>query len=140
MREIEMNQVRDGNPGARRASERGGSRFNFLVFVVVIAVVAYAGYQYVPVAYQASQLKVFMDDTVNKAVITDKNAAWAEDQIRKNLVNYGAPPNALVTVAIREARLEAHVEYIIPVPLLITTYNYKFDHTARSTNFMAGGG
>jgi hypothetical protein len=140
MRENEMNQVRDGNPGARWASERGGSRFNLLVVVVVIAAVAYAGYQYVPVAYQASQLKVFMDDTVNNAVITDKNAAWAEDQIRKNLVNYGAPPDALVTVAAREARLEAHVEYSIPVPLLVTTYIYKFDHTARSTNFMSSKG
>lgn len=135
-----MNQVRDGNPGARWAGERGGSRFNLLVVVVVIAAVAYAGYQYVPVAYQASQLKVFMEDTVNNAVITDKNAAWAEDQIRKNLVNYGAPPDALVTVAMSEARLEAHVEYSIPVPLLVTTYLYKFDHTARSTNFMSGKG
>ena len=135
-----MNQVRDGNPGARWASERGGSRFNLLVVVVVIAAVAYAGYQYVPVAYQASQLKVFMDDTVNNAVITDKNAAWAEDQIRKNLVNYGAPPDALITVAARESRLEAHVEYSIPVPLLVTTYIYKFAHTARSTNFMSTKG
>lgn len=135
-----MNQVRDGNPSARRASERGGSRFNLLVVVVVIVAGAYAGYQYVPVAYQASQLKVFMDDTVNNAVITDKNAAWAEDQIRKNLVNYGAPPDALVTVATREARLEAHVEYSIPIPLIVTTYTYKFDHTARSTNFMSGRG
>ena len=135
-----MNQVRDENPSARWASERGGSRFNLLVVVVVIAAVAYAGYQYVPVAYQGSQLKVFMDDTVNNAVITDKNAAWAEDQIRKNLVNYGAPPDALITVITREARLEAHVEYIIPVPLLVTTYNYKFDHTARSTNLMSGRG
>jgi hypothetical protein len=138
--EIEMSHLRDENFSARRATEHGGSRFNFLLVVAVIAIVAYAGYQYVPVAYQASQLKVFMKDTVDNAVVTDKNAAWAEDQIRRNLKNYGAPQNALVAVAGREAHLEAHVEYSIPIPLLVTTYEYKFDHTARSAGVMTGGG
>jgi hypothetical protein len=138
--EIEMTQGRDENLRARRTTEHGGSRFAFLATVAIIAAVAYAGYQYVPVAYQASQLKVSMQDTVDKAVVTDKNAAWAEDQIRRSLPIYGAPPTALVTVGNREARLEAHVEYIVPVPLLVTTYEYKFDHTARSANLLTGGG
>ena len=51
---------------------------------MIIAVVGYLGYQYVPVAYQASQLKVAIQDAVDKAVVTDKNAAWAEDQIRED--------------------------------------------------------
>ena len=135
-----MSQVRDENFRARRATEHGGSRFNFLLTVVIIAAVGYAGYQYVPVAYQASQLKVAIQDAVDKAVVTDKNAAWAEDQLRRTLPTYGAPPTALVTVATREARLEAHVEYTVPIPLLVTTYEYKFDHTARSANLMTGGG
>jgi hypothetical protein len=138
--EIEMSQVRDENFRARRLSEHGGSRFNFLLVVVVIAIAAYTGYQYVPVAYQASQFKVSMQDAVDKAVVTDKNAAWAEEQIRRSLPIYGVPPDAQVTVANREARIEAHVEYSIPVPLLITTYEYKFNHTARSANLLTGGG
>lgn len=135
-----MRQVREVHSGARRAGERGGSRFNFLLSMAVIAAVAYAGYQYVPVAYQASQLKVFMQDTVNNAVITDKDARWADDQLRRNLTGYGAPADARVTVANREARIEAHVEYTVPVPLLVTTYEYKFDHTVRSNNLLTGGG
>lgn len=135
-----MSQVRDENFRARRVTEQGGSRFNFLLAVAVIAAVAYAAYQYVPVVYNASQLKIFMQDTVDKAVITDKNAVWAEDQIRKSLKDYGAPPNALINVINREARLEAHVQYSVPVPLFVTTYEYKFDHTTRSSNLMSGGG
>ncbi|HZH32881.1 MAG TPA: hypothetical protein VEY11_19085 [Pyrinomonadaceae bacterium] len=134
-----MSQVRDSRFGAQRTNERGSARLNFLLLMAFIAAIAYAGYQYVPVAYQASQLKVFMQDTVNNAVVTDKNAAWAEDQLRRSLVNYGAPPNALVTVANRESRLEAHVQYTVPVPLLVTTYEYKFDHTTRSSNLLTGG-
>jgi len=135
-----MSQVRDGHAGARRASERGSARSNFLILMVVIAAVAYAGYQYVPVAYQASQLKVFMQDTVNNAVVTDKDARWAEDQLRRNLTSYGVPPDARITVGNRESRIEAQVEYTIPVPLLVTTYEYKFDHTTRSSNVLSGGG
>jgi len=133
-----MSQMRDENFSARRATEHGGSRFNFLLVVAVIAVVAYAAYQYVPVAYQGSQFKVFMQDTVDNAVVTDKNAPWAEDQLRRSLATYGAPGNALIAVANREARLEAHVEYTIPIPLVVTTYEYKFDHTARSSSLMTG--
>ena len=135
-----MSQVRDSHAGARKTAERGSARLNLLILLVVIAAVAYAGYQYVPVAYQASQLKVFMQDTVNNAVITDKNAVWAEDQLRRNLASYGVPADARVTVANRESRLEAHVQYSIPVPLLVTTYEYKFDHTTRSINLLSGGG
>ncbi|MDQ1560079.1 MAG: hypothetical protein QOD32_3139 [Pyrinomonadaceae bacterium] len=136
-----MSQVRDGHFGARRrTTERGNSRLNFLIVIVVIAAVAYAGYQYVPVAYQASQLKVFMQDTVNNAVITDKDARWADDQLRRNLTSYGAPPDARINVANSAGRIEAHVEYTVPVPLLVTTYEYKFDHTVRSNNLLPGGG
>ena len=135
-----MSQVRDEHFGARGTTERGSSRLNFLISMVVIAAVAYAGYQYVPVAYQASQLKVFMQDTVNNAVITDKDARWAEDQLRRNLTMYGAPPDARVTVVNSAGRIEAHVEYTVPVPLLVTTYEYKFDHTVRSNNLLPGGG
>lgn len=134
-----MSHVRDENFRARFATEHGGSRFNFLLVVAVIGIVAYAGYQFVPVAYQASQLKIFMKDTVDNAVITDKNAAWVEDQLRKNLKNYDAPETAHITVANREGHLEAHVEYSNPIPLLVTTYEYKFDHTARSSSILTSG-
>ena len=135
-----MSQVPDNCSGARRTGERGSARTNFLLMMVVIAAVAYAGYQYVPVAYQGSQLKVFMQDTVNNAVITNRDARWTEDQLRRNLTAYGVPPDARVTVSNRESRIEAHVEYTVAVPLLVTTYEYKFDHTTRSDNLLSGGG
>jgi hypothetical protein len=137
--EIEMSQVRDENFMARWSTERGNSRFNFLLTVAVIAAVGYAAYQYVPVAYQASQLKISMQDTVDKAVVTSKNAAWAEEQLRRSLPTYGAPPDALVTVANKDARIEAHVQYVVPIPLIVTTYEYKFDHTTRSAYLLSGG-
>ena len=134
-----MSHVRDLDFRARRAGERGGSRVNLLIVMVILVAAAYAGYQFIPVAYQASQLKLFMQDTVNNAVITDKNAQWTEDQLRKNLSLYGVPPNALVNASVVNARMEAHVQYSIPIPLIVTTYDYKFDYTARSNNLLSSG-
>jgi hypothetical protein len=135
-----MRQARYTPSGARKTNEHGSSRLNFLISMAIIAAVAYAGYQYVPVAYQASQLKVFMQDTVDNAVITGKDARWAEDQLRRNLATYGAPSDARITVANNESRLEAHVEYSVKVPLLVTTYQYVFDHTTRSSSYLSSGG
>jgi hypothetical protein len=134
-----MSQVRDRRFDARRGSERGSARLNLLIFLAFVGAVAYAGYQYVPVAYQGSQLKTFMQDTVNNAAVTDKDARWTEDQLRRNLATYGVPADARIKVANRASRIEAQVEYTIPVPLLVTTYEYKFDHTARSSNLLPGG-
>ncbi|HKP72025.1 MAG TPA: hypothetical protein VJT82_03745 [Pyrinomonadaceae bacterium] len=134
-----MSHVRDLDFRARRAGERGGSRVNLLIVMVILVAAAYAGYQFIPVAYQASQLKLFMQDTVNNAVITDKNAQWTEDQLRKNLSLYGVPPNALVNASVVNARMEAHVQYSISIPLIVTTYDYKFDYTARSNNLLSSG-
>ena len=136
----EISQVRDENFRVRRANERGGSRLNFLIVVVVVAAVGYAAYQYVPIAYQGSQLKVFMKDTVENAVVTDKDAKWAEDQLRRSLPIYGAPPDTRINVANSAGRIEAHVEYTVPVPLLVTTYQYKFNHTVNSSTLLSGGG
>jgi hypothetical protein len=134
-----MSQVRDRHFDARRGSERGSARLNLLIFLAFVGAVAYAGSQYVPIAYQGSQLKTFMQDTVNNAAVTDKDARWTEDQLRRNLTTYGVPADARIKVANRASRIEAQVEYTIPVPLLVTTYEYKFDHTARSSNLLPGG-
>jgi hypothetical protein len=80
-----------------------------------------------------------MQDTVNNAAVTDKDARWTEDQLRRNLASYGVPADARIKVANRASRIEAQVEYTIPVPLVVTTYEYKFDHTARSNNLLPGG-
>ena len=121
----------------RRA--RGGARLNLLITVALIGALGYAGYQYVPVAYNASLLKSDMQDLVNNAAVSDKGKGWVEQQLRAALAEYGAPPDARVSVVSRDKRLEARVVYTRTVPLVVTDYQYHFDHTVRSSGFFAGG-
>lgn len=125
-----------GARGRRRGGERGGARLNLLIWVAIIGAVAYVGYQYVPIAYNASLYKVHMQDTVDKAVALGKDAAWVESQFRASAVDYNVPPDAFYRIQKREGRMEANVRWTRPMPLPGYIYQYTFDHTVRSGGFL----
>ncbi|HEY6188722.1 MAG TPA: hypothetical protein VIW80_13785 [Pyrinomonadaceae bacterium] len=117
-----------------RRGERGEARFKFLIVIIVIAVLAYSGYQYIPVAYQAYLLKDYMQETVDKAAGTGQPASWVETQLTEASRQYGVP-NPEVKALMRDGRMEARVRFKRPVALPFYTYQYQFDNTARSTEF-----
>ncbi len=113
--------------------ERGGARLNFLIVLAIICAAAYAGYQIVPVVYRADAFETFMQDTVNQAAYTEKNAGWVEQQLRKSFADYDVPPDAVVKCGVNNSRLEARVQYTRAIPLLVTQYRYQFDRTVHSS-------
>lgn len=132
-----MNTVENARGSMRgSAGERGGARLNFLIFILVLSAAAYAAYLYVPVAYQASLFKVYMQDTVDRAVATGQSAAWVENQFRAGAADYDVPPDATYRVELRDNRIEANVRWTRPVVSRVYTYQYNFDHTVRSGNFL----
>lgn len=120
-----------------RASERGGARLKFLIVVAIIAAVAYAGFQFIPVAYQSYQIKDLMQHDVNTAVALGKPGSWIKDQLVKNSPEYGIPANAVITPQQQDNRLEVRVQFTQPIEFPGFTYNYEFDHTAKSATFLS---
>jgi hypothetical protein len=118
--------------GARRGRERGGARLNFAIVLVVIAALVFVGVQYVPAAYRARAFEAYMQDRVNEAALTDKNAAWVEQQLRKGFEDHGVPEDAAVKASVSGTRMEATVTYTESISLLVTDYDYNFDRTVRS--------
>ena len=118
---------------ARRRGERGAASFKFLIVLALIAAAAYGGYQYVPVAYQASRFKVEMQDLVDKAATTGQTGEWLKTQLKASATEYGVPADAKIQVVKQDNRAQAQVQYTRPVSLLAYTYQYGFDHTAKST-------
>lgn len=117
-----------------RGRERGASRLSLILLLVVLALAAYAGYLYVPVAYQASLYKVYMQDTVDKAVATGKNAKWVEEQLKSGGDEYDVPGDAVFKVENRDGYLEANAQFTRDISLPGYTYEYDFDHTVRSSS------
>lgn len=121
----------------RAAGERGGSRLNLVIFLVVAALVGYSLYQYAPVALQAYQFRDHMQTIVDRGALTGQTGAWVEQQLRANAEEYGVPREAAVSAQQRDGRLEAQVRFTRPVPLPFYVYEYTFEHTARSSSFLS---
>jgi hypothetical protein len=119
-----------------RSSERGAARLKLLIFLLVAAAIGYGLYLYVPVDYQAYLFKDWMQHSVDVASASGYQPTWVNDQLRKSLPEYDVPPEAIITPAIRDNRVEVRVQYTRTIEFPGYTYQYQFDHTARSTPFL----
>jgi hypothetical protein len=135
-----MNETFGSTPATSR-NERGAARLKFIIVLVVVALVAYMGSQYIPVGYQAYTFKTFMDQTVlNESASTrhaDEKAEWIENQLRSNAKDYGVPPDAQISHQYQNGHLEVTVKFTRPINLLPGfVYQYDFDYTAKSSSFL----
>lgn len=120
-----------------RASEQGGARLKFLIVAAIIVVVAYAGYQFIPVAYQAYQLKDLMQHDVDTAAAMGKPPAWVKEQLVKSSADYGIPADAVIEPQQQGNRMEVRVAFKQPIEFPGFVYSYEFDHTAKSGTFLS---
>jgi len=121
----------------QRSGERGNANLKFLIVMAIIVTTAYAGYLYVPVAYQANTFKELMQHYVDVAVAQNYQPSWAGEQLMKSAPDYQIPANAVITPAQRDNRLEVRVQYVRVIEFPGYTYKYEFDHTVKSTAFLA---
>jgi hypothetical protein len=119
-----------------RKGEQGSARLKFLIVAVVITAVVYAGFQYVPVAYQAYQFKDLMQQKVDAAVALGHPPEWVQAQLLKSAPEYDVPPDAEIVPTKQNERMEVTVRFTRPVEFPGYTYEYTFDHTAISTDFI----
>ncbi len=121
----------------RRAGETGGARLNFVVVAALLALAAYSAYNYAPVAYRAFLYKDFMQETVNKAAYPPgQTPDWVAQQLRAQAREFDLPADMSVNVQVESGQLAARVQWTRPVRLPGYTYQYRFDHTARSSGFI----
>jgi hypothetical protein len=120
-----------------RSNERGSSTVKFVLVMAVIACVAYAGFLYVPVAYRAHLYKDLMQHYVDVAAAQGYKAQWAADQLQKSKAEYEIPEDAIITPETRDNRIEVRVQFSKPIEFPGYFYSYEFDHTVKSTAFLA---
>jgi hypothetical protein len=120
-----------------RTSERGSARLKFIIVLAIIAIVAYCGYQFIPVAYQAYQFRDLMQHDVDTAVALGRPTSWIKDQLTKSAAEYGIPADAVITPTQEDNRMEVRVQYTQPIEFPGFVYNYEFDHTVKSATFLS---
>jgi len=117
-------------------NERGGARLKLIVFLVIFAIIIYAGYLYIPVSIDAYYYKDIMQNMVNQAAAQGSDANWVKDQLLKNAPDYHVPPDATIQASVQDKRIQARVKFTRPIVTPVYTYNYEFDYTAASTTFL----
>lgn len=121
----------------RRSGERGSANLKFLIVMAILGSTAYAGYLYVPVAFQANAYKDLMQHYADVAVAQGYSPSWAGEQLMKSGAEYDVPNNAIITPAHRDNRIEVRVQFVREIEFPGYTYNYQFDHTVKSTAFLS---
>jgi hypothetical protein len=123
-------------------NERGSAGVKFLCVLGSLLLAAHAGYNYIPVAYEAETLRTEMQTAVVQGIAMPgqmKPVENVKERVQKAMKANQIPPNAFVDVKQKGGIIQAHVVYNRSVPLLpfgIYTYNYAFDHTATPTGFL----
>jgi Ca2+/H+ antiporter len=117
-------------------SEQGGARLKLIIVIAIIAAVAYAGSLYIPVAYHAYLFKDLMQQKVDMAAAIGHPPAWVQTQLQKSAADYDVPADAQIEPTQQDGRLEVRVQFTQPIEFPGYVYNYNFDHTARSTDFL----
>lgn len=130
------------NSAKNRASERGSAGVKFAIALVVILLTAHAGYNYIPVAYDAESLKSDMATAVLQGLAMPGKmdpVANVKARIQQSIQRNNIPPEALVDVKQNANAITAQVVYTKQVNILpfgIYRYAYHFDHTATPTGFL----
>lgn len=126
-----------GRSPRARHGERGSARVKFIIVLVVVAAAGYMAFQYVPVAYQSSRYKTRMQDVVTEAAAAGKGTEWVRSQLEAGAEDNGVPKDAKIVPAVQEGRMVVTVQFTRPINLLPGfTYNYNFDHTAKSADLL----
>ena len=120
----------------RRSSERGNANLKFLIVMAMLGAIAYGGYLYVPVAYNAKAYTDLMQHYADLASASSHPPAWVIDQLTKSGPEYDIPPDAVITCALKDSRVEIRVQFVREIEFPGYTYNYEFDRTVKSTAFL----
>jgi hypothetical protein len=123
-------------------SERGSAGVKFVAIFAVILLVAHAGYNYVPVAYEAESLRTEMQTAVLQGLALPGKLNPVENvkvRIQRAAQQNEVPADAVIEVKQVGNAISARVAYtkrINILPFGIYKYNYNFDHTATPTGFL----
>ena len=124
-----------GNSPIKRG-ELGQGRLKFLIVMALLIAGGYSLYLYIPVAYQAYTFKDLMQHDVDVAAASGYPAAWVKDQLTRSAPEYSLPPNLVIAPQEEGGRVTVTVKYFKRIEFPLYPYDYQFNHTARSTQFL----
>lgn len=124
-------------------AEHGGAGVKLTLVLLFLFLLAHAGYNYIPVAYDGENFKQEMQTAVVQGVALPGANMTIADTVKNKLMraasNNNLPSDAVIEVKPLNSIVRAHVAYTKTVNILpfgIYKYNYRFDNVATPTGFL----
>ncbi len=139
-----MNQMNSKNVSETRRGERGEGQLKVVIFLAAVFLGGYAGFQYIPVAYNGATLKQEMQTIVDQSsaipAAQSNMVGWVQRKLESTLPAYGVPKNAALEVqTIEGAGVTASLKYTAQVDILpfgLYTYPYEFKNTVSTSGML----
>jgi len=125
-----------------RDCERGAAGIKLVVALTVVFLAAHAGYNYIPVAYDAESVKTEMNTAVLQGLALPGKLNVVDNvkaRLMRTFAANNVPADAILEVKQAGNNLTARVAYQKQVNILpfgLYRYNYNFDFTATPTGFL----
>lgn len=125
-----------------RSGERGSAGVKFAIVLTVLILAGNAGFNYIPIAYEAESLKSDMSAAVLQGLAMPGKINPVDNvkaRVQKAMVINSVPADATLNVTQQGNVIQARVTYTKSVSILpfgIYTYQYQFDNTATPTGFL----
>ena len=125
-----------------RISQRGSAGVKMLLVGLVIVLLANAGYNYIPVAYEGANLKEEMDTAVVKGLSASgqlKPMEVVKASIQRSVADANVPSDAFIDIKQAGAAIQVQISYIKPISILpfgMYKHKYNFDYTAIPKGYL----
>ena len=123
-------------------SEKGSAKVKLVIVLVVLFLVAHAGYNYIPIAYEGQSFKQELQTAVLQGMAVPVGMTMTDSvkgRVARAAAHNNLPPNAFIQVKQTNNIVQAHVAYSKQINLLpfgLFKYNYEFNHIATPTGFL----
>lgn len=125
-------------------SQRGSASLKLLRTVLLFYVVGNAIYNYLPVAYNSENLRTEMHAAVLQGMSLPGTMGNPVEVTKRRIQNVmranNIPSYAYLEVKAVNNVIQARVAYMQPIPVLpfgLYDYNYQFDYSTNTGNYLA---
>jgi hypothetical protein len=130
-------------PERNRRAERGSAKTKLVITLFVLFLIAHAGLNFIPVAYEGESFKQEMQTAVVQGLASPARGPKPTELVKLKLERAARennlPDDTFMDVKQNGNNIQARVFYTKTINILpfgIFTYNYEFDHTATPAGFL----
>jgi uncharacterized membrane protein len=124
--------MRDASAAGVRSGEKGAITIKAAMIVVSLVLIVFVGIKTVPVYVEQEQVKHAADELANKAAYG--MSVYSADKINKEIQNicrdFNLPEGSINLASKEDGKAQIAVKYIVPIDLVVTTYNWQVDYTS----------